>query len=261
MLVSPARIALQIHDMRSKPLRIAVSIPVILFVLWAIVLLGPTVEARVESREDSVAVLPRTGMWYHKFEVTVRPLVSPEAPQVAETEIDAERDVPVSTSSIMGGTVSAERITVRTSQIQHDTLRTGNRVRLHGLPLIPSVKWLVDESILLGAVRAIRARIAALQNPLSISPSPASISGLARVVSVHRISSRRAGASVGPTADIDLIVVEYWAQRLRTLVRSADAVDARSIGDLGPGQILQMHYDPRSPRAMRLDDGMRTHAQ
>lgn len=217
------------------------------FALWALMLLGPDHSVRVEARNDRVVVLKRSGLWYHEYTVTVRRALV--------------RD---SGSSVVlpSDTVLPERSTLRITEAQHDALRTGARLRIHRFPLIKAFAWTVDESVILGFLRALGARTVRYQNPRSISPSPATLSGLARVLSVHRLAPRQSvfGAREGASANSarEIVVVEFWSQRLRTVVRTADVVDAHSIDDLGPGQILQMHYDQRTPRRMRLDDGMRT---
>ena len=52
--------------------------------------------------------------------------------------------------------------------------------------------------------------------------------------------------------------MEFRAMRVRNVVRTIDVIDAGSIPGLHAGDIVQMHFDPREPRVLRLDDGMRT---
>lgn len=98
-----------------------------------------------------------------------------------------------------------------------------------------------------------------------MSALDAQTAGLARVIAVHPIERRKsAPAEPNPNGDrsrwIHLVEVEFWAQRTRTLVRTIDVIDAGSIPGLHPGDVLQMHFDQRNPRVLRLDDGMRTFA-
>lgn len=253
------------------PLMLAAAALATFFVLWALMLVGPDFEARVESKTDSVRVLPRSGMWHHQYIVTARRVrgatsagrVGNENDEFGESDERDERVVPVAATSM--DTSAVERVAIRATEAQYDSLRTGARLRVHRLPFFSSFAWVVEESVLLGAMRALGARTARYQNPRAVAPTLGRTSGLARVVSVHRITRKRgvlelAGTSAAraPTASFEVIVVEFWARRHRTLVRTADVVDARSIDDLRPGQILQMHYDQFAPRSMRLDDGMRT---
>lgn len=249
--------------MRFRFLRWSGYTSLAIFGIWAVILLGPTTEARVESRSDRIVVLERSGMWFHRYSIVARPkntapAAAPEVDAGAVAEPTSELSNPQAAQAI---TSAGLHVTV--TETQHDALRTGATVRIHHLPVVTSVRWLVEESVLLGAFRALVAHVADLRLPKSVQPSLGSMSGLARVVSVHRVNVRSNAAlfkrDQNATKQIDLIVVEFWAQRLRSVVRTADAVDARSIGDLGRGQVLQMHYEPRDPRRMRLDDGMRTH--
>jgi hypothetical protein len=256
-------------------LKLAAATCVAISVLWVVVLMSPSVDVRVESKVDTVKVLSRSGMWYHEYHVTLRRV--PDSAQVrashsmSESERERGRD---SGNDGMGAneeahavrapldTHAVDRITIRASEAQYDDLRTGARLRVRRLPLFSSFAWVVDESVMEGLGRALAARMVRFQNPRSVAPSLGSASGLGRVVSVHRVNLKRGALRAGGVnsrdASLDVIVVEFWAPRIRALVRAVDAVDARSIGDLGPGQILQLHYDPRQPRVMRLDDGMRT---
>ena len=55
-----------------------------------------------------------------------------------------------------------------------------------------------------------------------------------------------------------LVEVEFRAMRVRNVVRTIDVIDAGSIPGLHAGDIVQMHFDPREPKVLRLGDGMRT---
>ncbi|GEM_PF-2108251 len=247
--------------------KLATALLLAFFVVWALILMGPDFEARVQSKVDMVHVLPRSGMWYHQYTVTARrvgAVVGPSAESESEEASQGNEEwTPVAATAV--DTSALERITFRVTQAQHDAFRTGARLRMHRMAFVSSWVWVVEESVILGALQALGARIVQFQKPRSVAPMLGRESGLARVVSVNRITRARAalesggaGPASAPTMTVEVIVVEFWARRMRTLVRTADVVDARSIGDLGPGQILQMHYDPFSPRVMRLDDGMRT---
>lgn len=259
--------------MSPTPRRLAAFTCLLFAGLWIFILTGPRAEVRVESKSDTVRVLPRTGMWFHEYRVTMlRALDSASASPNASaavaahdrgsgTEPDGEDDTDVAAAPI-ANPAQFERITLRVTEAQYDGLRTGERLTLQRLPLLSWFAWQREESVMLGFLHALGARTVRYQNPRSIAPTLGSSSGLARVLSVHRIAPKRgllelAGAGSANQA-LDIVVVEFWAPRLRTVVRTADVVNARSINDLGPGQVLQMHFDPRMPRVMRLDDGMRS---
>ncbi|MBC8086942.1 MAG: hypothetical protein H7Z40_06725 [Phycisphaerae bacterium] len=252
--------------MLRTPLKLGAAVVLAFFVLWALMRLGPDFEARLESKSDTVQVLQHSGMWYHQYTVTaLRVSDVATAGATASDSDESEGDeiaLPVAATSVDTSTV--ERITIRTTEAQYDSLRIGARMRVHRLPLLSAFAWMVEESVLLGALKALRARTVRYENPRAVAPTLGRTAGLGRVVSVHRITPKRGalestatGTALTPTS-FEVIVVEFWARRHRTLVRTADVVDARSIDDLGPGQILQMHYDQFVPRSMRLDDGMRT---
>ena len=90
------------------------------------------------------------------------------------------------------------------------------------------------------------------------------MAGLARVVAVHAVQRRRflwqksTRASGDGARWMHLVEVEFWAQRVRNVVRTIDVIDAGSMPGLHAGDIVQMHFDPRDPHVLRLDDGMRT---
>lgn len=100
--------------------------------------------------------------------------------------------------------------------------------------------------------------------PVAVSPLDVPTSGLARVVAVHYVERRqpfwqKQATDIGDrTRWLHLVEVEFWAPRTRGLVRTIDVIDAGSIPGLHAGDIVQMHYDQREPRVLRLDDGMRT---
>lgn len=253
--------------MPSTPRRLAAFVSLVLAGFCLLVITSPSGEVRVESKEDAVRVLPRTGLWFHEYRVTVQRATGPHFPNqgvavsgsAAPADGDDENDASIAEGT---STEPVERYTFRVTEEQYDALRTGERLKASRLRFMSSVAWKSEETSMHGFVRALGARIAQYQSPRFLSPVLGNTPGLARVLSVHRIAPK--GGALGrdaahaSNAALDLIVVEFWAPRHRTLVRTADVVNARSIDDLGPGQVLQMHFDPRYPRRMRLDDGMRS---
>jgi hypothetical protein len=251
--------------MSFAPRRLAALACVALAVAWLSIAFSPSIDARVESKTDFVRVLSKSGMWYHEYRVSaIRAGDSIAVRDGYESldEIDAENNVARADSTVPPR-AAVGRIELRITEAQYDALRTGAMLKIRHLPGLRSFGWPADEAGVVGFVRALGARISRLNIPHAVAPSLGSSSGLARVISVHRVTPgqgvRRSNA--GKNGALDIIVVEFWSPRLRTLVRTADVVDARSIGDLGPGQILQMHYDARTPRIMRLDDGMRSNVE
>lgn len=208
----------------------------------ALVLLPSRVSpARVTSKTDRIIVLPSTGQWYHNYVVHV--LVSNEHRTPAPAE---------------------DSLSVTVARDVFDAMRTGARVRIGRNAIFPRIRWISDSSSVLQTLkRYARAQLKSYQKPAAISPLAAQTSGLARVVAVHRIQRRKffwqkSGGAESKTRWLNLVEVEFWAPRIRTLVRSIDVIDAGSIPGLQTGDVLQMHYDQQDPRVVRLDDGRRT---
>lgn len=123
------------HAVRRRTRALLVLLPLVLFLAviplsWLVT--GQRVPARVVSKHERVQVLPRTGMWYHEFSVTLQ-----LAPASQSAPSDAERLV----------LNPAPPITLRTTQVQHDELRTGMPVDVLSLSLWQRFSWLGDESV------------------------------------------------------------------------------------------------------------------
>lgn len=199
--------------------------------------------ARVLAKTDRVRLMLSTGQWFHNYELlVVKPRDGNAAPGAIDTfTIDAARNL-------------------------FDAMRIGARVQLNHLPMMPRMAWLSDSSSSLRTISYfVQSRFKSYSHPEAISPLAVQTAGLARVSAVHSIRRRQPfwrnaqqkGAS-GSSQWMHLVEVEFWAPRLRTLVRTIDVVDAGSIPGLQPGDIVQMHYDQNEPRTLRLDDGRRT---
>ena len=196
--------------------------------------------ARVLAKQEHIQVRPSTGQWYHSYDVLI-------------------------------GVRNANAITdsqwVHVGQTEYDATRTGAHVKLARPAFAKRLSWISDStSKRQSLAHFIAARMKSYSTPIAISPLDVQTSGLARVVAVHSIERRtpfwkKQGPNNGSRSRwLHLVEVEFWAPRTRSLVRTIDVIDAGSIPGLHAGDIVQMHYDQREPRVLRLDDGMRTFA-
>ena len=223
-----------------RSLRIALAV-VLLGVPALCVLSTRSVPARVFARNERIHVMPSTGQWYHEYSVVFG---------VADATASAAR--------------AADSVSLIVGRNQFDLSRTGTLVRLNRLAFAPRIAWVSDSASPVQTLRyMVDARIKSYASPAPVSPLQVQMAGLARVVAVHAVQRRKPfwQKSDGPSSDrgwIHLVEVEFWAQRVRSLVRTIDVIDAGSIPGLHAGDIVQMHFDPNDPRLMRLDDGMRT---
>ena len=201
-----------------------------------------SVPARVFARNERIHVMRSTGQWYHDYSVVFG---------VVDT-----------TSSTLG---VPDTLSLKVGRNQFDLSRVGARVRLDRLAFAPRIAWVSDSSSGWQTLaRFFQARIKSYASPAPISPLQVQMAGLARVVAVHAVQRRKFFWQKSGEAFSDrsrwmhLVEVEFWAPRVRGVVRTIDVIDAGSIPGLHVGDIVQMHFDPRDPRVLRLDDGMRT---
>lgn len=196
--------------------------------------------ARVLEKRETIVVNETTGRWHHDYVVRV---------------------------TIAAGDVSSTRrdtLSLAVGRNQYDGVRFGSRVSIGTIAFAPGIAWLRDTMSARGTLKAaIDARRTISRDPAPVSPLDAPAAGLARVIRMHRIALPRNGLSPSSRSTagvgwIELVEVEFWAQQARALVRTIDVIDAASIPNLQAGDIVQMHYDPREPRTLRLDDGRRT---
>ena len=203
----------------------------------ALLLARRTVSARVLEKQETIRVNKTNGEWQHEF--TVRVTTPDRAPA------PSRRDT----------------VSVTVGRGQYDATRFGAHASISYLAFAPGLAWLLDSaSMRTTFARMLDDRRASKRTPTATSPLDAQTAGLARVMHVHRVRLSSASGSSTVTPWIHLVEVEFWAQRVRSLVRTIDVIDAGSIPGLQPGDVVQMHYDPREPRTMRLDDGARTFA-
>ncbi|MEO7361761.1 MAG: hypothetical protein ABI120_15630 [Gemmatimonadaceae bacterium] len=170
--------------------------------------------------------------------------------------------------TIFTASTGADTLSLNVGRNQFDISRVGGRVRLNRIAFAPRVAWVSDSSSSWQTLaRFVEARIKWYANPAPISPLQVQTAGLARVVDVHAVQRRKffwqksAEASSDRSRWLHLVEMEYWAPRVRGVVRTIDVIDAGSMPGLHAGDIVQMHFDPRDPRVVRLDDGMRTFAR
>ncbi|MEO7998456.1 MAG: hypothetical protein ABI852_13485 [Gemmatimonadaceae bacterium] len=225
-----------------------------LWILLVIVLVGVpaliltatrTDAARVLGKDERIHVMASTGQWYHEY------LIRAGIPGSGANE-----------------GMLVDSFTATTSRNQFDATRVGARVRLSHAAFLRRFSWIADSASRMQTIANIaEPHLKYYYNPSAVSPLAAQTAGLARVVAVHSVQRRKffwqksepdAGS---PSQWIHLVEVEFWAMRVRTLVHTIDVIDAGSIPGLQPGDIVQMHYDQRDPRVLRLDDGRRTFAR
>lgn len=224
------------------------------WILFAVVLVGVpallfiatrTSAARVLGKDERIHVMASTGQWYHEYQIR---------------------------AGIPGNGAKqsfiVDSFTVAASRDQFDATRVGARVRLSRLIFLRQLAWIADSaSALQTFANVVRPHFKSYYSPTAVSPLEAQSAGLARVVAVHSVQRRKPlwqkSESVSPNRSqwMHLVEVEFWAQRVRTLVHTIDVVDAGSIPGLHPSDIVQMHFDQRDPRVLRLDDGRRTFAR
>lgn len=188
----------------------------------------------LEKREQ-IVVNARTGSWYHDYVVRVM--------------------------SSDGAATSTQRdtLSIAVGRNQYDAARFGSHVSIGMFAFAKRTAWLRDTSSARATLMAaIDARRTVTRHPEPVSPLDAQTAGLARVVRSHRVQLSSPGKNL--VGWIQLVEVEFWAQRVRSLVRTIDVIDAGSMPNLQAGDIVQMHYDPRDPRTLRLDNGRRTFA-
>lgn len=201
--------------------------------------------ARVLGKEERIQVLASTGQWYHSYTLRV-----------------GER------SSNEIGDAGIDSFTVAVGRDRFDATRVGSRTRLNYLAFLPQRAWISDSASAVRTVaNIIEPHFKYYHNPAPVSPLQAQMAGLARVVSVTSVQRRKFFWQKAPSGSMNaaqwmhLVEVEFWAQRARTLVRTIDVIDAGSIPGLHAGDIVQMHFNQRDPRVVRLDDGRRTFAR
>lgn len=213
-----------------------------------LVLARQSAPARVLSKEERIQVLASTGQWYHEYmlRVGVR-----RRNAVSDTVNDAAID----------------SFVVAVGRDQFDATRVGARTKLNHLAFLSQHSWMSDSTSAVRTVASIiEPHLKYYHHPAPVSPLQAQMAGLARVVSVRSVQRRsffwqKTKSGGNASQWMHLVEVEFWAQRVRTLVRTIDVIDAGSIPGLHAGDIVQMHFDPRDPRVLRLDDGRRTFAR
>lgn len=223
-----------------RPLRIVFA-AVLVGLLVLCMLTMRTTPARVFAKNERIHVMQSTGQWYHDYSVLVGVVDSTSHGRPADT-----------LSLTVGGK-------------QYDAARVGAHLRLHQIVGLRRFAWASDSSSAWQTlVWLVEAHVKSYARPAPISPLQTQMAGLARVVAVHSVERRRFFWQKNEKTSNDrshwmhLVEVEFWAPRVRGVVRTIDVIDAGSIPGLHPGDILQMHFDQREPRVLRLDDGMRT---
>lgn len=213
-----------------------------------LVLARQSAPARVLSKEERIQVLASTGQWYHEYMLRV-------GVRRGNVDDDAANDAAI------------DSFVVAVGRDQFDATRVGARTKLNYLAFLPKHSWMSDSTSAIRTVASIiEPHLKYYHHPAPVSPLQAQMAGLARVVSVRSVQRRsffwQKTKSGGDASQwMHLVEVEFWAQRVRTLVRTIDVIDAGSIPGLHAGDIVQMHFDPRDPRVLRLDDGRRTFAR
>lgn len=206
-------------------------------------LAASTDAARVLARNEQIVVRPSSGEWKHRYSLVL--------------------GIPRDTAS--RDHVRMDTVALTVGRAEFDAVRMGARVRVRRAAIVRSITWLADSAPAWQRFkRFITARTQSYTKPVAVSPLAVEMAGLARVVNVHavpratRFWQRDTVSSSDRSRWLHLVEVEFWAPAVRSLVRTIDVIDAGSIPGLHAGDIVQMHYDRREPRLMRLDDGMRT---
>lgn len=218
---------------------VVVGVPALLFIATR------TVPARVLGKEERIHVIASTGQWYHDYEI--------------RTGIPGRG---------MNQGVIVDSFAVSAGRDQFDATRVGARVRLSHVAFLRRFAWIADSLSGMRTIASIaQPHLKHYYSPVAVSPLTAQSAGLARVVAVHSVQRRKffwqksAPNSQSQSQWMHLVEVEFWALRVRTMVHTIDVIDAGSIPGLHPGDIVQMHFDQRDPRVLRLDDGRRTFAR